>query len=52
VIFWLQSRGLAATDEVVARVFAVAKASPTVLSDEEVLAALDAPAPTPKVEER
>lgn len=36
VIFWLQHRGLAATDDVVDRIFARAKASPTVLTEEEI----------------
>ena len=37
VVFWLQSRGLAATDEAVERIFAKAKASAAVLSEEEIL---------------
>lgn len=36
VIFWLEHRGLAATDDVVDRIFARAKASPTVLTEEEI----------------
>jgi 2-isopropylmalate synthase len=38
VIFWLEKRGLAATDEIVDRIFARAKASPSVLLDEEIRA--------------
>jgi isopropylmalate/homocitrate/citramalate synthase len=37
VIFWLESRGLTVTDEIVERVFAKAKASATVLTEEEIL---------------
>ncbi len=40
VIFWLEKRGLAATDAVVERVFARAKASPAVLTDAEIVAAV------------
>jgi 2-isopropylmalate synthase len=36
VVFWLEKRGLAVTDEVVERIFARAKASPTVLEEEEI----------------
>jgi 2-isopropylmalate synthase len=38
VVYWLQSRGLTVTDDVVERIFAKAKASATVLSDEEIRA--------------
>jgi 2-isopropylmalate synthase len=38
VVFWLESRGLAVDDAVVERIFAKAKASATVLSDEEIRA--------------
>jgi 2-isopropylmalate synthase len=38
VIFWLETRGLPATHAVVDRVFAKAKSSPTVLTEEEILA--------------
>ena len=37
VVFWLEKRGLEATDEVVDRIFARAKASPCVLGEEEIL---------------
>ena len=36
VVFWLEQRGLPATDEVVDRIFARAKASPCVLTEEEI----------------
>jgi len=36
VIFWLESRGLAATDEIVDRIFAAAKASNRMLTHEQV----------------
>jgi 2-isopropylmalate synthase len=38
VIFWLERHGHIATDELVDRVFSKAKASPTVLTSEEILA--------------
>jgi 2-isopropylmalate synthase len=38
VIFWLERRGLPATEEVVDRIFAKAKGSPSVLTEEEILA--------------
>lgn len=37
VVFWLERRGLPATDELVDRIFTKAKASATVLTDEEIL---------------
>jgi isopropylmalate/homocitrate/citramalate synthase len=37
VVFWLERRGLPATDALVDRIFTRAKASPTVLTDEEIL---------------
>jgi isopropylmalate/homocitrate/citramalate synthase len=37
VIFWLEKRGIAADDTAVERVFAKAKASPCVLTEEEIL---------------
>ena len=40
VIFWLEKRGMTATDAVVDRIFQKAKASPTVLTEEEILAAM------------
>jgi 2-isopropylmalate synthase len=40
VIFWLERHGYAATDELVDRIFATAKASLTVLSPDEILAAM------------
>jgi hypothetical protein len=36
VIFWLEKRGLPATDEIVDRVFAAAKASNRTLTHEQV----------------
>jgi len=41
VIFWLESRGLPATDEVVDRIFAAAKASNRTLTHEQVQAIVD-----------
>jgi 2-isopropylmalate synthase len=41
VIFWLEHRGLAATDDVVDRIFARAKGSPTVLTEEEIRSELE-----------
>lgn len=40
VVFWLERRGMPATDEVVERVFRKAKASPTVLSEAQILEAV------------
>ena len=40
VIFWLEKRGLPATDAIVERVFQKGKASATVLTEEEILAAV------------
>jgi 2-isopropylmalate synthase len=42
VIFWLESRGLVATDEIVDRIFAAAKASNRTLTHEQVQAIVDA----------
>jgi len=36
VIFWLESRGLPATDEIVDRIFAAAKASNRMLTHEKI----------------
>jgi hypothetical protein len=36
VVFWLESRGMAATDEIVDRIFAAAKASDRTLTHEQV----------------
>jgi 2-isopropylmalate synthase len=41
VIFWLERRGLPATDDLVDRIFARAKASATVLTEEEIRAELE-----------
>jgi 2-isopropylmalate synthase len=41
VVFWLEKRGLAATEEIVDRVFAKAKRSACVLSEEEILAVVN-----------
>jgi 2-isopropylmalate synthase len=38
VIFWLERRGIEPSEEVVDRIFAAAKQSPRLLSDEEILA--------------
>jgi isopropylmalate/homocitrate/citramalate synthase len=43
VVFWLEKRGLAVNDAVVERIFACAKASATVLREDEIRALLDAP---------
>ena len=40
VVYWLEKRGITPTDAIVDRVFRRAKASPTVLTEEEVLAAV------------
>jgi 2-isopropylmalate synthase len=37
VVFWLERRGLPITDDAVERIFAKAKASPTVLTESEIL---------------
>ncbi len=42
VVFWLELRGIEATDAGVDAVFAKAKASPRVLTDDEILACLEA----------
>lgn len=45
VIYWLEKRGIASTDDLVERIFSTAKQSDRVLADEEVLALCkDAPA--------
>jgi len=41
VIFWLESRGLPATDDVVDRIFAVAKASNRTLTHDQVQRIVD-----------
>ncbi len=40
VVFWLEKRGLAATDALVDRIFARAKAAASVLTEEEIRAEL------------
>ena len=51
VVFWLERHGFAASDELVERIFACAKASPTVLTGEEILAQIrEDPAPDPAVD--
>jgi 2-isopropylmalate synthase len=40
VIFWLEKRGITPTDQVVDRVFQAAKASPTTLTEDEILAVI------------
>jgi hypothetical protein len=46
VVFWLESRGLPATDEVVDRIFAAAKASERTLTHEQVETLIGGPVPT------
>ena len=46
VVFWLESRGLPATDEVVDRIFAAAKASERTLTHEQVESLIGSPVPT------
>jgi 2-isopropylmalate synthase len=49
VVFWLESRGLPSTDEIVDRIFAAAKASNRTLTHEQIQAIVDhasKPAPT------
>ena len=41
VIFWLEKRGLKASDEVIDRIFAKAKGSASVLSEQEILTEID-----------
>ena len=41
VVFWLERRGLPATDQIVDRVFAKAKTSPCVLTEEEIRSAVE-----------
>jgi isopropylmalate/homocitrate/citramalate synthase len=41
VVFWLEKRGLAATDDAVDRIYAKAKASASVLREDEILRELD-----------
>jgi hypothetical protein len=43
VVFWLERRGILATDALVDRVFASAKTSPAVLTDDEILALVRQP---------
>jgi 2-isopropylmalate synthase len=43
VLFWMEKRGLTVTDAQVDRVFAKAKGSAAVLSDQEILDALGSP---------
>jgi hypothetical protein len=40
VVFWLEKRGIAATDQIVERIVQKAKASPTTLTEAEILAAV------------
>jgi isopropylmalate/homocitrate/citramalate synthase len=52
VIYWLESRGLAASDELVDRIFKAAKESARVMPDAELYALVDASGaaktPTPR----
>ena len=41
VMFWLEKRGLTASDEAIDRIFAKAKGSRTVLSEQEILSEID-----------
>jgi 2-isopropylmalate synthase len=41
VIFWLEKRGLKASDEIIDRIFAKAKGSASVLSEEEIMTEID-----------
>ena len=41
VVFWLESRGIPANDEVIDRVFAAAKASRRILTHEQIQAIVD-----------
>ena len=41
VIYWLEKRGIPATDELIERIFDAAKQSERVLTDEEILAIVD-----------
>ena len=41
VVFWLERRGLQATDEIVDRIFAAAKESDSVLSEETIRSLID-----------
>ena len=43
VVFWLEKRGLPVNDALVERIFARAKASATVLREDEIRQLLDAP---------
>ena len=43
VIFWLEKRGIPATDELVDRIFDAAKQSERILTEEEILALCSAP---------
>lgn len=45
VIFWLESRGLPATDDVVQRIFDAAKRSPRILAEDEVRSLVEAKRP-------
>jgi isopropylmalate/homocitrate/citramalate synthase len=47
VIFWLERRGIVASEELVDRVFRRAKASSTVLTEQEILSEVAAAAPAP-----
>jgi 2-isopropylmalate synthase len=42
IVFWLERRGYTASDELVDRIFQKAKASPTVLTADEIVAEIDA----------
>ena len=43
IVFWLEKRGYAATDDLVDRIFARAKSSATVLTAEEILEEIENP---------
>ena len=52
VVFWLQRRGLPCGGALVDRIFAAAKASPTVLTEEEIVRIIEAAAGEPEREEK
>ena len=41
IIYWLESRGITVTDELVAHLFEVAKSQPRNMEDEEIFAAIN-----------
>jgi hypothetical protein len=45
IVYWLESRGLTATDDVVDRIFSAAKASKRTLAQDQIQKILDDAAP-------